>query len=59
MEKLKTFIAKTFVLDASNPDDNKLLPGTTSLVRTPNLEFMQFIWLSLRKSLGKVVGGFK
>ncbi len=59
MEKLKTFIAKTFVLDSSNPDDNKLLPGTTSLVRTPNMEFMQFIWLSLRKSLGKVVGGFK
>ena len=59
MEKLKTFIAKTFILDNSNPDDNALLPGTTSLVRTPSQEFMQFIWLSLRKSLGKVVGGFQ
>lgn len=59
MEKLKTFIAKTFILDASNPDDNALLPGTTSLARAPSQEFMQFIWLSLRKSLGKVVGGFQ
>ena len=59
MEKLKTFIAKTFILDKENPDDHKILPGTTSLVRIPSQEFMQFIWLSLRKSLGKVVGGFQ
>jgi hypothetical protein len=56
MEKLKTFIAKTFILDHENPDENKLLPGVTTHARAPSDEFMKFIWESLRASLGQVVG---
>ncbi|MDP4221304.1 MAG: hypothetical protein Q8896_12785, partial [Bacteroidota bacterium] len=56
MEKLKTFIAKTFILDHENPDEDKILPGITTHARGPSDEFMQFIWESLRASLGQVVG---
>ena len=58
-DKVKTFIAKSFILDEENPDEGKLIVGVTTHPRDSHDAFMQFIWESLRKSLGKVVGGFK
>ncbi|MFI5263399.1 MAG: hypothetical protein ACHQM6_02670, partial [Candidatus Kapaibacterium sp.] len=58
-ERIKTFIAKSFVLDEENSDEGKILVGATTHPRNPTDAFMQFIWESLRKSLGKVVGGFQ
>ncbi|MDP4221302.1 MAG: hypothetical protein Q8916_08290 [Bacteroidota bacterium] len=59
-EGLKTFVANTFVLRSSNldKDDIKATSATTTLARKPDEEFLQFIWFALRKSLGKVIGGF-
>jgi hypothetical protein len=60
MEGFKTFWSQTFVLHHDNPSGNKpVMIGTTTRPRAKDEEFMQFIWLSLRKSLGAVVGGFQ
>ena len=61
MEGIKTFWANTFVLKSNNlaKDNKPAKAGTASVTRHRDEEFMQFLWISLRKSLGKVVGGFK
>ncbi len=61
LEKIKTFIANTFVLKGDNKAEKDELAksGTATVTRHKDEEFMQFLWISLRKSLGKVVGGFK
>jgi len=61
LEGIKTFWANTFVLKSNNlaTDDKPAKSGTASVTRHRDEEFMQFLWISLRKSLGKVVGGFK
>jgi hypothetical protein len=61
IEGIKSFIANTFVLRASNldKDDIRAVSATTMLRRLPHEEFLQFIWFALRKSLGKVIGGFE
>ncbi|MDP4219334.1 MAG: hypothetical protein Q8916_04865 [Bacteroidota bacterium] len=58
MEWLKTLAANTFMLRSNNmnKEDAKAMSATTTLKRTRDQEFLQFAWLALRKSLGKVVG---
>ncbi len=58
LEGIKTFMANTFVLRTNNVDngDKKAASGTTALIYTKDEEFFQYIWLALRKSIGKVVG---
>jgi hypothetical protein len=60
MEGLKTFVANTFVLHSENLDKNgtPAESATITLRREPHQEFLQFIWITLRKSLGKIIGGF-
>jgi hypothetical protein len=57
-EGIKTFFANTFVLRTTNIDNgnDKAFSGTTTYTRSNKEEFFQFIWLALRKSIGKVVG---
>jgi len=60
MEGFKTFMAKAFVLRADNPKVGKpVISATTTRARTRDEELMEFVWVSLRKSLGVVVGGFQ
>jgi hypothetical protein len=60
MEKIKTFAARAFIMENDNPDENgKLKTGITSRTHAKEEAFMQFIWYSLRKSLGQVIGGFQ
>jgi hypothetical protein len=58
IEGVKTFIANTFTIRSNNmnADGKQAVSATTSLKRTKDQEFLQFVWLTLRKSLGKVVG---
>jgi hypothetical protein len=58
MEWVKTFAANTFALRKDNMghEENKAFSATTTVRRTKDQEFLQFAWLALRKSLGKVVG---
>ncbi len=57
-EGIQSFIANTFVLRTNNVDNgnNKAISGTTTYIYSRDEEFFQFIWLALRKSIGKVVG---
>ena len=57
-EWIKTFAANTFAMRANNMghEEHKPFSATTSLRRTRDQEFLQFAWLALRKSLGKVIG---
>jgi hypothetical protein len=57
IEGLKTFVANTFVLRSNNMDKTAL-SGKTTYRRKKEEEFLQFIWIALRTSLGKVIGGF-
>jgi len=57
IEGLKTFVANTFVL-RSNNSGATAISGTTMYTHRKEEEFLQFIWIALRKSLGKVIGGF-
>ena len=61
LEGIKTFFANTFVLKSNNLAEKgkPAKAGTASVARHKDEEFMQFLWISLRKSLGNVVGGFK
>jgi hypothetical protein len=61
IEGIKNLVANTFVLRSNNIDKpgSHAITGTTNRKRLPAEEFFQFIWLALRHSLGKVVGGFK
>ena len=60
MEGFKTFMAKAFVVRADNPNDDKpVISATTTRARTKDEELMEFVWVSLRKSLGGVIGGFQ
>jgi hypothetical protein len=60
VEGIKTFLAKTFILRSDNPTGNKpAVSVTTTSMHMPTQELMEFIWVSLRKSLGGVVGGFQ
>ena len=61
LDGIKSFIANIFVLRASNfdKDDIKAVSATTTRRREPHEELLQFIWYALRKSLGKVIGGFE
>jgi hypothetical protein len=58
LEGIKTLIAKTFTIRGNNMghEENKPFGATTSLRRTKDREFLEFMWLALRKSLGKVIG---
>jgi hypothetical protein len=58
LEGIQSFIANTFVLRTNNIDngDKKAIAATTTLLYTKDEEFFQYIWLALRKSIGKVVG---
>ncbi len=58
LEGIKSFVANTFVLRTNNVDNvyGKAISGTTTLTRSKSVEFFQFIWLAMRKSLQKVVG---
>ncbi len=57
LEGIKTFVANTFVLRSNNIGPSAI-SGTTTYRRQNSEEFLQFIWIALRKSLGKVIGGF-
>jgi hypothetical protein len=60
MEKIETIVAEAFILHDGNPNKSgELKTAITSVARTRNQEFLQFIWIALRKSLGQVVGGFQ
>jgi hypothetical protein len=59
MDKIKTFVAETFIVHDGNPGKSGLKTGVTTLAHTPDEEFMQFIWYAIRKSLGQVIGGFQ
>lgn len=61
LEGFKTLIANTFVFRKNNPGpyDKGPISATTSRSRNKSEEFLQFIWLALRRSLGKVIGGFE
>ena len=58
LEGIKTFVANSFMLRTSNVDngDKKAFSGITTYNYSKDEEFFQFIWLALRKSIGKVVG---
>jgi len=56
MEWLKTLAANTFAIRRDNLTTKKALTGITTLQRKKDQEFMQFAWLALKKSLGKVIG---
>jgi hypothetical protein len=58
LEGIATFVANSFVLRTNNVDNgnNKAVSGTTTYLYSSKEEFFQFIWLALRKSIGKVVG---
>jgi hypothetical protein len=58
MEWIKTFAANTFAIHGDNlaTDKKKAITGVTSLKRKKDQEFMQFAWLAMKKSLGKVIG---
>ena len=60
-ESFKSFIANSLIVRSDNFDKpgKPAMSATTTSQRTPDEELMQFIWLSLRKSLGQVVGGFQ
>ena len=61
LETLKTFVANNFILNSTNIDkyDRKAKSATTTLSRKKDQELLQFIWIAVRKSLGKVIGGFE
>ncbi|HEY3874728.1 MAG TPA: hypothetical protein VGM92_04590 [Candidatus Kapabacteria bacterium] len=61
MERLKTFVADNFILRDDDPDEKGGPPitATTTLARKGNDEYFKFLWMAIRQSLGKVVGGFK
>jgi len=58
LEGIKTLIAKTFTIRGNNMDSDgkKAFSATTSVRRTKDREFLEFMWIALRKSLGKVIG---
>ncbi len=60
-ESVKTFLANLIVLRDDNPDEDGGPPkvGVTTLARQKPIEFFQFLWFAIRKSLGAVVGGIK
>lgn len=55
---LKSFLANTFVLRTENLGTAKkpAISATTTYRYSPKEEFFEFIWLALRRSIGKVVG---
>ncbi len=60
-DRLKTTWANIFVI-RSNNIDKEGKPAKTAITtrkRLPPEEFFQFLWFSLRKSLGQIVGGFE
>jgi hypothetical protein len=58
MEWFKTFAANTFAIHGNNigHEEHKPISATTTLKRKKDQEFLQFAWLGLKKSLGKVIG---
>jgi hypothetical protein len=60
-EGVKTFVANNFILRDDDPDEKGGPPitATTTLAYQRSDAFFQFLWFSIRKSLGTVVGGFK
>ncbi len=61
LEGLKTFVANTFILRSNNVDKDgqKAKTATTSRRWAKKEEFLEFVWKSLRKSLGAIIGGFE
>ena len=60
LEGIKTFLGNLLVLKSNNMDKpgKPALTSTTTLSRAKTSEFFEFLWLALRKSIGKLVGGF-
>ncbi|MDP4230385.1 MAG: hypothetical protein Q8916_08295 [Bacteroidota bacterium] len=59
-ETIKTFISKTFIIRANNPNGfGSTKTGVTTRKRLPDDQLFQFLWFAIRKSLGQVVGGFQ
>jgi hypothetical protein len=58
LEGIKTFLANTFKVRGNNieEDGKPAVSATTTMQRTRDQEYLQFVWLALRKSLGKVIG---
>jgi hypothetical protein len=58
LEGIKTFLANTFKVRGNNmeEDGKPAVSATTTMMRTKDQEYLQFVWLALRQSLGKVVG---
>lgn len=61
LEGIKTFVANSFILRSTNLDGDgrKVVSATTRTIRRRNQEFITFIWVAIRKSLGNVIGGFE
>jgi hypothetical protein len=53
----KEFLAQTFVVRSSNPDDTDKPPRVARTVRRydPTIPWLQFLWVSLREGLMEVV----
>jgi hypothetical protein len=57
---VKSFLANALVIRSANSDANGEKPkiGITVRKRPKTEEYFQFLWFSLRKALGAVIGGF-
>ncbi len=60
LEGITTFLGNLLVLKSNNMDKpgKPALTSATTLSRAQTSEFFEFLWLALRKSIGKLVGGF-
>ena len=58
LDKISSFIGKTFIIRKSNiPDEKGLIKiGKINYKRNPQDYFMQYIWFALRSGVGDVVG---
>ncbi len=61
VQDVQTLFAKSFVIRSNNRETNgeAVKSATTTLTRSKDEYLFQFIWLSLRKSIGGVIGGFE
>jgi hypothetical protein len=59
-EGVKSLITNALIIRRDNPDDKGETPvsATTTRTRAKIEELFQFIWLALKQSLGKLIGGF-
>ncbi|MEP7235789.1 MAG: hypothetical protein ABI778_10890, partial [Ignavibacteriota bacterium] len=57
LEGIKSFVANTFVLHSPNMAPYAI-SGNSVYPRKKSEEFLQFLWIAIRKAVGKVIGGF-